>query len=127
MDAMNIGLLLLLRPANRDGSFAGRPAGGSDRAEGRRKRQVAPGPGSVSLYFCSGCRRRDERCNTAPGVANDRWLFEQATDAMKLYRYLSFPWVVLQTTVEFLVATSTKVLIRLVLVFQSLLIRASFL
>ena len=91
MDAMNIGLLLLLRPANRDGSFAGRPAGGSDRAEGRRKWQVAPGPGSVSLYFCSGCRRRDGRCNTAPGVPNDRWLFEQATDAMKLYRYLSFP------------------------------------
>ena len=125
MDAMNIGLLLLLRPANRDGSFAGRPAGGSDRAEGRRKRQVAPGPGSVSLYFCSGCRRRDGRCNTAPGVANDRWLFEQATDAMKLYRYLSFPRATDYSGVS--CCDKHQSLIRLVLVFQSLLISASFL
>jgi len=112
MDAMNIGFLLLQRGAgraNRGGPFAGRPAGGSERPKGGGKGRCGPGPGSVSLYSCSGCRRRDGRCNTAPGVANDRWLFEQATDAMKLYRYLSFPWAVLQTTVEFLVATSTKV------------------
>ena len=127
MDAMNIGLLLLLRPANRDGSFAGRPAGGSDRAEGRRKRQVAPGPGSVSLYFCSGCRRRDGRCNTAPGVPNDRWLFEQATDAMKLFSTFLFISLGCATNYSGVSCCDKhRSLIRLVLVVQSLLISASF-
>ena len=45
MDAMNIGFLLLQRGAgraNRDGPFACRPAGGSERPEGGGKRQVWP-------------------------------------------------------------------------------------
>ena len=130
MDAMNIGFLLLQRGAgraNRGGPFAGRPAGGSERPKGGGKGRCGPGPGSVSLYSCSGCRRRDERCNTAPGVENDQWRFEQATDAMKLFSTFLFISLGCATNYSGVSCCDKhRSLIRLVLVVQSLLISASF-
>ena len=48
MDAMNIGLLLLLRPANRDGSFAGRPVAATGPKGGGKGRW----PLVLGAYHC---------------------------------------------------------------------------